>query len=101
MTVVTGRKRSTRRHPTDVGTKGAAGAAHEEDEEEKELRRVTEDGSVLETLYGAGDAVRSLSLAERKALFEVGVHEHVSALTELLFPEEDGVSPRVNIDVSV
>ena len=50
---------------------------------------------------GAGDAVRSLSLAERKALFEVGVHEHVSALTELLFPEEDGVSPRVNIDVSV
>ena len=40
-------------------------------------------------------------MAERKALFEVGVHEHVSALTELLFPEEDGVSPRVNIDVSV
>lgn len=62
---------------------------------------VSEDGSVLATLYGAGDAVRSLSLAERKALFEVGVHEHVSALTELLFPEEDGVSPRVNIDVSV
>ena len=61
----------------------------------------TEVGSVLATLYGAGDAVRSLSLAERKALFEVGVHEHVSALTELLFPEEDGVSPRVNIDVSV
>jgi hypothetical protein len=61
----------------------------------------SEDGSVLATLYGAGDAVRSLSLAERKALFEVGVHEHVSALTELLFPEEDGVSPRVNIDVSV
>ena len=62
----------------------------------------TEDStSVLATLYGAGDAVRQLSLAERKALFEVGVHEHVSALTELLFPEEDGVSPRVNIDVSV
>ena len=60
-----------------------------------------ESTSVLATLYGAGDAVRSLSLAERKALFEVGVHEHVSALTELLFPEEDGVSPRVNIDVSV
>ena len=29
------------------------------------------------------------------------LQEHVSALTELLFPEEDGVSPTVNIDVSV
>jgi|TARA_B110000483_G_scaffold163213_1_gene193386 hypothetical protein len=61
----------------------------------------TEPGSVLATLYGAGESVRGLSLAERKALFEVGVQEHVSALTELLFPEEDGVSPTVNIDVSV
>ena len=49
----------------------------------------------------AGDAVRTLSLAERKALFEVAVQEHVAALTRQLFPQEDGAKPRVNIDIAV
>ena len=59
------------------------------------------DGSVLATLRAAGDAVRTLSLAERKALFEVAVQEHVAALTRQLFPQEDGAKPRVNIDIAV
>ena len=49
----------------------------------------------------AGDAVRTLSLAERKALFEVAVQEHVAALTRQLFPQEDGAKPRVNGDIAV
>ena len=59
------------------------------------------DGSVSETLRAAGDAVRALSLEERRVLFEVVVHEHVSALTKQLFNPEDGVRPRVNIDVAM
>ena len=59
------------------------------------------DGSVSETLRAAGDAVRALSLEERRVLFEVVVHEHVSALTKQLFNPEDGVRPRVNIDIAM
>ena len=59
------------------------------------------DGSVLETLRAAGDAVRALSLEERRVLFEVAVQEHVTALTNQLFNPEDGVRPRVNIDVAM
>ena len=59
------------------------------------------DESVLETLCAAGDAVRALSLEERQVLFEVAVQEHVTALTNQLFNPEDGVRPRVNIDVAM
>lgn len=87
--------------PHQRGDEGRSGDGRRRGEGANEGDGTEDSTSVLATLYGAGDAVRQLSLAERKALFEVGVHEHVSALTELLFPEEDGVSPRVNIDVSV
>jgi hypothetical protein len=56
---------------------------------------------VLEALLAAGAAVRALSLDERKELFEVAVQEQVAALTHQLFPPEDGLNPRVHVDVAV
>ena len=56
---------------------------------------------VLEALLAAGAAVRALSLEERKELFEVAVQEQVAALTHKLFPPEDGLNPRVHVDVAV
>ena len=56
---------------------------------------------VLEALLAAGAAVRALSLEERKELFEVAVQEQVAALTHQLFPPEDGLNPRVHVDVAV
>lgn len=56
---------------------------------------------VLEALLAAGPAVRALSLEERKEMFEVAVQEQVTALTHQLFPPEDGLVPRVHIDVTV
>ena len=56
---------------------------------------------MLDALCLAGAAVRSLSLEERKELFEVAVQEHVTALTNQLFPKEDGLHPKVHIDVAV
>ena len=59
------------------------------------------DVSVLDALRAAGAAVRSLSLEERKQLFEVAVQEHVTQLTNQLFPQEDGLNPKVHIDVAI
>jgi len=59
------------------------------------------DVSVLDALRAAGAAVRSLSLEERKQLFEVAVQEHVTQLTNQLFPPEDGLNPKVHIDVAI
>jgi|TARA_B110000967_G_scaffold54983_1_gene56368 hypothetical protein len=59
------------------------------------------DVSVLDALRAAGAVVRSLSLEERKQLFEVAVQEHVTQLTNQLFPPEDGLNPKVHIDVAI
>ena len=59
------------------------------------------DVSVLDALRAAGAVVRSLSLEERKQLFEVAVQEHVTQLTNQLFPQEDGLNPKVHIDVAI
>ena len=67
----------------------------------KEKKDAGDTPGVLEALLAAGAAVRALSLEERKELFEVAVQEQVAALTHQLFPPEDGLNPRVHVDVAV
>ena len=67
----------------------------------KEKKDAGDAPGVLEALLAAGAAVRALSLDERKELFEVAVQEQVAALTHQLFPPEDGLNPRVHVDVAV
>ena len=61
-----------------------------------------DESSVMATLRAAGSSVLSLTISERKALFEVALIEHVDALTRRLFdPDMDGVTPRVSVDVAL
>ena len=84
-----------------VGAGDATAKKERVTEKTSTRRRAGDAPGVLEALLAAGAAVRALSLEERKELFEVAVQEQVTALTHQLFPPEDGLDPRVHVDVAV